>query len=207
MRKLLLSIACLMVLQSFAADKTPVWKDPTVNQVNREQRHAVFFAFESEDLAKQGDKTKSSRYLSMEGMWKFNFVKNHQDAPKDFFGLKYDDSKWVDFPVPGLFEINGYGDRIYKNIGYAWGPTFKSNPPYIGETNNYTGSYRRTFELPAEWKGQEVFFHVGSATSNLSLWVNGKFVGYSEDSKVAAEFNITKYLKPGKNLIAMQVMR
>jgi len=207
MRKLLLSIACLMALQSFAADKTPVWKDPTVNQVNREQRHAVFFAFESEDLAKQGDKTKSSRYLSMEGMWKFNFVKNHQDAPKDFFGLKYDDSKWVDFPVPGLFEINGYGDRIYKNIGYAWGPTFKSNPPYIGETNNYTGSYRRTFELPAEWKGQEVFFHVGSATSNLSLWVNGKYVGYSEDSKVAAEFNITKYLKPGKNLIAMQVMR
>ena len=206
MRKLLLSIACLMALQSFAADKTPVWKDPTVNQVNREQRHAVFFAFESEDLAKQGDKTKSSRYLSMEGMWKFNFVKNHQDAPKDFFGLKYDDSKWVDFPVPGLFEINGYGDRIYKNIGYAWGPTFKSNPPYIGETNNYTGSYRRTFELPAEWKGQEVFFHVGSATSNLSLWVNGKYVGYSEDSKVAAEFNITKYLKPGKNLIAMQVM-
>ena len=207
MRKLLLSIACLVALQSFAADKTPVWKDPTVNQVNREQRHATFFAFESEDLAKQGDKTKSSRYLSMEGMWKFNFVKNHQDAPKDFFGLKYDDSKWVDFPVPGLFEINGYGDRIYKNIGYAWSTTFKSNPPYIGETNNYTGSYRRTFELPADWKGQEVYYHVGSATSNLSLWVNGKFVGYSEDSKVAAEFNITKYLKPGKNLIAMQVMR
>ena len=207
MRKLLLSMACLAALQSFAADKTPVWKDPTVNQVNREQRHAAFFAFESEELAKQGDKTKSSRYLSMEGMWKFNFVKNHQDAPKDFFGLKYDDSKWVDFPVPGLFELNGYGDKIYKNIGYAWGTTFKSNPPYIGETNNYTGSYRRTFDLPADWKGQEVYFHVGSATSNLSLWVNGKFVGYSEDSKVAAEFNITKYLKPGKNLIAMQIMR
>ena len=200
-------MACLAVLQSFAADKTPVWRDPNVNQVNREQRHAYFFAFESEELAKQGDKTKSSRYLSMEGMWKFNFVKNHQDAPKDFFGLKYDDSQWVDFPVPGLFELNGYGDRIYKNIGYAWGTTFKSDPPYIGETNNYTGSYRRTFELPAEWKGQEVFFHVGSATSNLSLWVNGKYVGYSEDSKVAAVFNITKYLKPGKNLIAMQIMR
>ncbi|MBO4892748.1 MAG: DUF4981 domain-containing protein [Prevotella sp.] len=207
MRKLLLSIVCLAALQSFAADKTPVWRDPNVNQVNREQRQAYFFAFESEELAKQGDKTKSSRYLSMEGMWKFNFVRNHQDAPKDFFGLKYDDSKWVDFPVPGLFELNGYGDRIYKNMGYAWGPVFKSDPPYIGETNNYTGSYRRTFDLPADWKGQEVFFHVGSATSNLSLWVNGKYVGYSEDSKVAAVFNITKYLKPGKNLIAMQIMR
>ena len=203
----MLSIACLAAFQSFAADKTPVWQDPNVNQVNREQRHAYFFAFESEELAIQGDKTKSSRYLSMEGMWKFNFVKNHQDAPKDFFGLKYDDSKWVDFPVPGLFELNGYGDKIYKNMGYAWGTTFKNNPPYIGETNNYTGSYRRTFDLPADWKGQEVFFHVGSATSNLSLWVNGKYVGYSEDSKVAAVFNITKYLKPGQNLIAMQIMR
>ena len=205
-KQFLFSLACLAVMP-LSAQKVPVWQDPNVNQQNREVRRADFFAFESEELAKQGDKMKSSRYLSMEGMWKFNFVKNHQDAPKDFFGLKYDDSQWVDFPVPGLFEINGYGDRIYKNIGYAWGTTFKSNPPYIGETNNYTGSYRRTFDLPADWKGQEVFFHVGSATSNLSVWVNGKFVGYSEDSKVAAEFNITKYLKPGKNLIAMQVMR
>ena len=205
-KQILFSLTCLAVMP-VSAQKLPVWQDPNVNQVNREVRRADFFAFESEELAKQGDKMKSSRYLSMEGMWKFNFVKNHQDAPKDFFGLKYDDSQWVDFPVPGLFEINGYGDRIYKNIGYAWGTTFKSNPPYIGEINNYTGSYRRTFDLPADWKGQEVFFHVGSATSNLSVWVNGKFVGYSEDSKVAAEFNITKYLKPGKNLIAMQVMR
>ena len=206
MRKLLLSIVCLASLSTYAADTKPVWLDPSVNQQNREPRRADFFAFENLDKAK-GDKSASDRYLSMEGMWKFCFVKNHQDAPKDFFALKYDDSKWVDFPVPGLFELNGYGDKIYKNIGYAWCTTFENNPPYISETNNYTGSYRRTFDLPADWKGQEVFFHVGSATSNLSLWVNGKYVGYSEDSKVAAEFNITKYLKPGKNLIAMQIMR
>ena len=206
MRKLLLSFALLASLTTYAADTTPVWRNPSVNQQNREPRRADFFAFESIDKAK-GDKSASGRYLSMEGLWRFCFVKNHQDAPKDFFALKYDDSRWVDFPVPGLFELNGYGDKIYKNIGYAWCTTFESNPPYIGETNNYTGSYRRTFDLPADWKGQEVFFHVGSATSNLSLWVNGKYVGYSEDSKVAAEFNITKYLKPGKNLIAMQVMR
>ena len=189
-----------------AADKTPVWKDPSVNQVNREPRRAHFFAFENSDKAR-GDKSASARYLSMEGTWKFCFVKDHQNAPKDFYALKYDDSKWVDFPVPGLFEINGYGDKTYKNMGYAWCTTFENNPPYIGETNNYTGSYRRTFDLPADWKGQEVFFHVGSATSNLFLWVNGRNVGYSEDAKVAAEFNITKYLKPGRNLIAMQVMR
>ena len=196
-----------MAMVSAHAQKTPVWQDPQVNQVNREARHAHFFAFENQDLAQKGDKAKSARFLSMEGMWKFNFVKDHQNAPEGFYALKYDDSQWVDFPVPGLFELNGYGDKIYKNIGYAWGTTFKSNPPYIGETNNYTGSYRRTFELPADWNGQEVFFHVGSATSNLTLWVNGKYVGYSEDSKVAAEFNITKYLKKGQNLIAMQIMR
>ena len=206
MRKLLLSAALLASLTTYAADTTPVWCDPSVNQQNREPRRADFFAFENIDKA-QGDKSASARYQSMEGMWKFCFVKNHQDAPKDFFAMKYDDSKWGDFPVPGLFELNGYGDKIYKNIGYAWCTTFESDPPYISETNNYTGSYRRTFDLPADWKGMEVFFHVGSATSNLSLWVNGKYVGYSEDSKVAAEFNITKYLKPGKNLIAMQVMR
>ncbi len=189
------------------AQKTPVWKDPAVNQVNREARRAAFFAFEDADKAKVNDKTKSARYLSMEGKWKFCFVKDHNLAPKDFFAVKYDDSKWVDFPVPGLFEIEGYGDKIYKNVGYSWGTTFDTNPPFIGETNNYTGSYRRTFDLPSDWSGQEVYFHVGSATSNLAVWVNGKYVGYSEDSKVAAEFNITKYLKKGQNLIAMQVMR
>ena len=188
------------------ADNSPVWKNPSVNQQNREARRADFFAFESVEKAK-GEKSASDRYLSMEGMWKFNFVRNHQEAPKDFYTLKYDDSSWTDFPVPGLFELNGYGDKTYVNAGYAWNTTFKNDPPYIGETNNYTGSYRRVFDLPTGWKGQEVFFHVGSATSNLMLWVNGKYVGYSEDSKVAAEFNITRYLKPGKNLIAMQVMR
>ena len=204
-KHLLLSFACMMTVLAYG-QKTPVWQDPNVNQVNREVRRADFFAFESMEKAK-GDKSQSSRFLSMEGMWKFHFVKNHQDVPVGFFSLKYDDSHWTDFPVPGLFEMNGYGDKIYKNVGYSWGTTFKSDPPYIGETNNYTGSYRRTFDLPQDWKGQEVFFHVGSATSNLSLWVNGQYVGYSEDSKVAAEFNITKYLKKGQNLIAMQVMR
>ena len=207
MKKLFIAIVCLTASMTYAADKTPVWKDPSVNQVNREARRAAFFAFEDADKAKANDKTKSSRYLSMEGKWKFNFVKDHNLAPANFFALKYDDSKWVDFPVPGLFEIEGYGDKIYKNAGYAWCTTFDNNPPYIGETNNYTGSYRRTFELPSDWNGQEVYYHVGSATSNLAVWVNGKYAGYSEDSKVAAEFNITKYLKKGTNLIAMQVMR
>ncbi len=201
-----LFVGCLAAGE-LSAQKAMAWNTPDFNQQNREQRRDNFFAFENEALAEKGDKKASSRYLSMEGMWKFNFVKNHYDRPADFFKPQYDDSKWVDFPVPGLFEINGYGDRIYRNVGYSWATTFKSEPPYIGEHDNYTGSYRREFTLPESWEGQEVFFHVGSATSNLTLWVNGKYVGYSEDSKIAAEFNITKYLKKGKNLIAMQVMR
>ena len=183
------------------------WQNVNINQQNRQPRRANFFAFESLDKAQSFDKKKSANYLSMEGMWKFNFVKDHNKRPANFFALKYDDSQWKDFPVPGLFELNGYGDATYKNIGYAWATQFDPNPPYISELNNYTGSYRRTFELPKDWRGKDVYFHVGSATSNLTLWVNGKYVGYSEDSKVAAEFNISKYLKPGKNLIAMQVMR
>ena len=197
----------MMATVGAAAQQAPEWKNPQVNQINREARRAHFFAYETQALAAQAKKQQSARYLSMEGKWRFCFAKNHQQAPKDFFALKYDDSKWTDFPVPGLFEINGYGDRVYKNIGYAWATTFDTNPPYIGETNNYTGSYRRTFTLPDDWKGQQVYFHVGSATSNLKVWVNGRLVGYSEDSKVAAEFDITKYLKKGENLIAMQVMR
>ena len=192
---------------SATADNAPEWRNPKVNQQNREARRANFFAFENEELAKIGKKESSSRYLSMEGMWRFRFVKNHQNAPKGFWALNYDDSQWEDFPVPGLFELNGHGDRIYKNVGYAWCTTFDSDPPYIDETENYTGSYRKEFVLPEGWNGQQVLFHVGSATSNLKVWVNGKYVGYSEDSKVAAEFDITKYLKKGKNLIAMQVMR
>ena len=208
MKKLLISLFIgATTLQGAVAQKSSAWNTPELNQQNREQRRADFFSYESINLAEQGDKSKSSRYLSMEGTWKFNFVKNHQDAPKDFFRTDFNDNEWEEFPVPGLFEINGYGDKIYKNVGYAWCTTFKTNPPYIGETDNYTGSYRREFELPSAWNGSDVFFHVGSATSNLSVWVNGKYVGYSEDSKIAAEFNITKYLKKGKNLIAMQVMR
>ena len=202
-----LCLALLSMSSGALAQSESRWQNVNINQQNREPRRANFFAFENLEKAQSFDKKKSANYLSMEGMWKFNFVKDHNKRPANFFALKYDDSQWKDFPVPGLFELNGYGDATYKNIGYAWATQFDPNPPYISELNNYTGSYRRTFELSKNWKGKDVYFHVGSATSNLTLWVNGKYVGYSEDSKVAAEFNISKYLKPGKNLIAMQVMR
>ncbi|MDY5329154.1 MAG: glycoside hydrolase family 2 TIM barrel-domain containing protein, partial [Bacteroidaceae bacterium] len=188
--------------------QTPRWLDPQVNRVNTEKSRSSFFAYESESLAKKGVKEESNRFLSMEGTWKFRFCKDHNLAPKNFFLPDYDDTLWDKFPVPGLFEMNGYGDKIYKNVGYAWATQFASNPPHVEEKNNYTGSYRRTFNIPAQWKGDRIYVHVGSATSNLTLWVNGKEVGYSEDSKLAAEFDITKYVVPGqKATIAMQVMR
>lgn len=211
MKKHVFLLCALMAASSAMAQKKAAkeyWLDANTNRVNTEAPRASFFAFESEALAQKGDKSKSDRYVSLEGKWRFNWVKDHDKAPKNFFAVNFDDSQWVDFPVPGLFELNGYGDRIYKNTGYAWATQFDNKPGFVEEKNNYTGSYRKTIEVPASWKGQSIYLHVGSATSNLQVWVNGQWVGYSEDSKDAAEFNLTKFLKPGqKNLIAMQVMR
>ena len=202
------SCACLAVLSAEAQKDKPWWLDPEVNEVNTMAPRAAFFAYETENLAKADQKAQSERYLSLEGKWKFNFSKDHDKAPRDFYSLKYDDSQWTDFPVPGILELNGYGDAIYSNNGYPWRTQFRPEPPFVEERNNYTGSYRKMVTVPADWKGERIYLHVGSATSNLMVWVNGKFVGYSEDSKVSAEFDLTKYLTPGKeNLIAMQVMR
>ncbi len=203
-----ISLAMLPLVPACADNKKEPWLDPSVNRVGTETLRASFFAYKTRELAKKGDKTQSARYLSMEGNWKFHFAKDHNLAPEGFQSTKYDDQAWEDFPVPGLFELNGHGDRIYKNVGYSWSEQFASKPGFVEEKNNYTGSYRRQFLVPKDWDGQQVFIHVGSATSNLRLWVNGKEVGYSEDSKVEAEFDITKYINPGKeNLVAMQVMR
>ena len=209
MNRLSLTLLALCALSlAKAQDLRKYWTDPTLNRINTEAPRSDFFAYESAEKALVNDKKASSRYLSLEGTWRFNFVKNHQDAPTDFFKTDFDDKDWVDFPVPGLFEMNGYGDPTYRNVGYAWQTQFKSNPPFVEEDNNYTGSYRREISVPASWAGQQILIHVGSATSNLALWVNGQFVGYSEDSKVAAEFDLTPYLQAGrKNLIAMQIMR
>lgn len=202
------SCACLAVLSAEAQKDKPWWLDPEVNEVNTMAPRAAFFAYETENLAKADQKARSERYLSLEGKWKFNFSKDHDKAPRDFYSLKYDDSQWTDFPVPGILELNGYGDAIYSNNGYPWRTQFRPEPPFVEERNNYTGSYRKMVTVPADWKGERIYLHVGSATSNLMVWVNGKFVGYSEDSKVSAEFDLAKYLTPGKeNLIAMQVMR
>lgn len=183
------------------------WQDPTIVEAGRLPAHAHFFAYESETLAAKADKTSSSRYLSLEGDWNFVWVPNSDQRPRDFYSTSYDDSHWGSIPVPGIWEKHGYGDPVYVNIGYGWRAQFKNNPPQIPVEGNHVGSYRRWIDIPQDWDGEQIIAHIGSATSNLYLWVNGHFVGYSEDSKLAAEFDITRYLKPGKNLLAMQIFR
>jgi beta-galactosidase len=202
----LISFALLLSATSLFAQKNE-WQDPKVNELNRAPMHTNYFAYENEDAARKGDKEKSANFLSLNGTWKFNWVKNADARPLDFFKTDFNDQGWDNLPVPGLWEIHGYGDPIYVNIGYAWRNQFKNNPPQFPIENNHVGSYRKVITLPAEWKGKTVMVHFGSVTSNIYLWVNGQFVGYSEDSKLEAEFDITKYLKPGKNLIAFQSFR
>lgn len=205
MKKLVLGICVLICMTTFARSKE--WLDPEVNAINRLGARSAFFAYPSREVAETGCKENASNFLSLNGLWKFNWVKNETEKPVHFYKPGFEDQCWVDFPVPGLWEVNGYGDPLYKNVGYAWANQFAPKPPHIETENNHVGSYRKTVELPSDWKGQQVFLHVGSATSNLYVWVNGEFVGYSEDSKMAAEFDITRYVRPGKNLIAMQVYR
>lgn len=183
------------------------WHDMQVNQINRFPLHTNYFAYESEDLALKGDIAESKNFLSLHGLWKFHWVRDADERPTDFYAIHYDDNHWGKMPVPGLWELNGYGDPVYLNIGYAWRGHFTNNPPNVPIKNNHVGTYRRHIEIPKTWDGKQVIARFGSVTSNIYLYVNGKFVGYAEDSKVAAEFDISKYLKKGKNLIAFQVFR
>ena len=208
MKKHILTSLFAWVTLTLGAQTFQEWKDPRTNAVNRAPMHANYFAYESDDVAKKGIKENSSNFMSLNGVWKFNWVKDADSRPTDFWKTGFNDKGWDDIPVPGVWELHGYGDPIYVNIGYAWRNQFENNPPFVPTENNHVGSYRKEIMVPASWKGKDIIAHFGSVTSNLYLWVNGKYVGYSEDSKLEAEFNLTPYLKPGqKNLIAFQVFR
>ncbi|MFK2128724.1 glycoside hydrolase family 2 TIM barrel-domain containing protein [Bacteroides fragilis] len=201
-------LTCCLAMCSLATmAQHDEWKNPEINAVNRAPMHTNYFAYSSSEEAAKADKENSSNFMTLNGIWKFNWVKNADARPTDFYRTDYNDKGWGQMKVPGVWEMNGYGDPIYVNVGYAWRNQYKNNPPYVPIENNHVGSYRKEIIIPAEWSGKEIFAHFGSVTSNMYLWVNGKYVGYSEDSKLEAEFNLTKYLKPGKNLIAFQVFR
>lgn len=204
---LLLGTMCVCAL-SVSAQSFKEWQDSEVNAINRAPMHTSFFAYENLETANKGVKEESDNFMTLNGKWKFLWVESADKRPDDFFRVGYDDNGWDDFRIPAVWELNGYGDPIYVNIGYAWRNQYKNNPPYVPVEKNHVGSYRKEIVVPANWKGKDIIAHFGSVTSNMYLWVNGKFVGYSEDSKLEAEFDITKYLVPGKkNLIAFQVFR
>ena len=184
------------------------WQDESVNEINRAAMHTHFFAYENAEKAGSDVKENSKNFMSMNGSWKFFWVKNADQRPTDFWKVGYNDKGWDDMKVPAVWELNGYGDPIYVNVGYPWRNQYKNNPPHVPTEKNHVGSYRREFVIPADWNGKDIVAHFGAVSSNMYLWVNGKFVGYSEDSKLEAEFDLTPYVKPGqKNLIAFQVFR
>ena len=206
-KQLLLTAVCACSL-SVSAQTFKEWQDPEINEINRAPMHTSFFSYEDIDAANKGVKEKSDNFMTLNGVWKFFWVENADQRPTDFFKVDYNDKGWGDLRVPAVWELNGYGDPIYVNVGYAWRNQYKNNPPYVPVEKNHVGSYRKEIIVPADWKGKDIIAHFGSVTSNMYLWVNGKFVGYSEDSKLEAEFDITKYLLPGKkNIIAFQVFR
>lgn len=209
MKLKLLAMALVGSCLGLSAQSFTEWKDPNVNEVNRAPMRAQPFAFQKgEKAAKCGCLKHSSNYLSLNGTWKFNWVNDSDQRPVDFWSKNFNDRGWGTIRVPGMWELNGYGDPQYVNTGYPWRNDFESNPPQVPVKNNHVGTYRREFKVPGEWKGKDIFVHFGSVTSCVYLWVNGRYVGYSEDSKLECEFDVTPYIVPGKeNLICFQVFR
>ena len=206
--------AAIKLLNKTVAIQQPTfteWHDLQVNEINRLPLHTLHFAYDPNDFPGTGaeylDKKKSMNYLSLDGTWKFNWVANADERPTDFYKTDLDDSKWKNIQMPGNWEMLGYGQPEYVNVGFAWRGHFNQQPPAVPTKDNHVGSYRREINIPANWDGKRVIAHFGSVTSNIYLYVNGQFAGYAEDSKVAAEFDITPFLKKGKNLIAFQSFR
>lgn len=199
-------ICSLLSSQGEAQDSRRPWLDPKTNAINRVEMHTDYFAFARGESTQF--KEKSQNYISLNGLWRFHWVKDFDQRPEKFYEMNYNDKAWGSMPVPGIWELNGYGDPVYVNENYPWHFQFKNQPPIVPTENNHVGSYRRFISVPKHWAGKQIVAHFGSVTSNLTLYVNGQYIGYSEDSKLAAEFDLTPYLKVGmENLIAFQVHR
>jgi beta-galactosidase len=204
------AIAQLATVSSGPA--SPEWENPRVFGVNKQAPHATLTPYPDEASALR--RTSSSFVQSLNGKWKFHWVRTPSERPADFYKPEYDVSSWKEIPVPSNWEMQGYGTPIYTNITYP----FKRNAPRVmGEPDDHTwtaytdrnpvGSYRRTFTVPAGWEGRQTFLTFDGVNSAYYVWINGERVGYSEDSRLPSEYNITKYLKPGENTIAVEVYR
>ena len=206
MKKLLLLFALFAVALSATASPTERWLDPECFAENRAPMRTSFIVFPTaSEAVPENDYTRSPFYRTLNGEWAFLRAERPGAEPEGFFRTGYDDSSWGVMPVPGIWELNGYGDPVYTNKPYPWYKFFEVKPPLVPHEQNYTGLYRRTVRVPADWKGRDAFIHIGS---NVTLWVNGREVGYSEDSKLEAEFDVTRYITPGRdNLIVLRINR
>lgn len=207
-----------VVAEALKAKSNNDWENERIYAINKEEGRATFIPFacleemkEDPAYTRPWERTRSSRYLLLNGNWKFNWVKQPSERPVDFYKTNYDVSGWKEIPVPSNWEMHGYGTPIYTNITYP----IRNNPPFIQGQRGYTvekepnavGSYRREFTLPADWKDKEVFIHFDGIYSAAYVWINGKKVGYSQGSSNDAEFRITPYVKAGKNTVAVEVYR
>lgn len=194
----LLSALCGIITisanQVQAAQTDPDWQNASVVERNRLPMRATFHTDDPQ--------------MSLHGLWKFKWYETPDGRSTTFFQPQTDDSDWGEMPVPGIWEVNGYGDPLYVNIGYCWKGQFENNPPYVPVEKNHVGQYRNSFTVPADWSGKQIILHIGSATSNIRVWINGKEVGYSQDSKLEARFDVTRFVKPGdENLFAFEIFR
>ncbi len=203
MNKALLFSFLFFTTSLFAQNK--IWEDPTVIAKNKMKARATSYSFKTEQDALEGLREKS-RMLPLDGTWKFNYVDKESERPMNFY--KEDVSKWDNIEVPSNWEMKGYGMPFYMSAGYPFieNENERPRPPKISR-DNPVGSYKRTFNLPKEWEGQRIVIHFGGVSSAMFLWVNGKEVGYSQDSRLPAEFDITNYVKTGENTVAVQVFR
>jgi beta-galactosidase len=204
-RLAILAMGLLLVSVTYA--QKPFWLDEQKSEENRLPMHADYFVYETEAQAKANKWQQSPNYISLNGDWKFTWSERPADIPAGFETVGFDDSQWKTFKVPANFEVNGYGYPIYVNIGWEFQDRMKANPPIVPLDVDPTAVYRREIVIGENWNNKQVILHIGAAKSNLQLWVNGKYTGYGEDSKLPQEFDITSFIKPGKNLIVMKIMR
>lgn len=197
-------IFLLIPIVSFAQDP---WLDEKVSEINRLPMRANYYVYSNERQASDDDWTSSEFYINLNGAWKFKWVEKPADLPENFENILLDDKDWDSFSIPATWEVNGYGYPIYINVGYEFQHIMKPNPPIVPLSYNPTAVYRKEIQIREIENGHQFILHIGSAKSNLSVWVNGEFVGYGEDSKLPSEFDITPYIKEGNNLIALKVMR
>lgn len=202
------SLVFITVIRAQDRPPHPELENPAIQGINKEYPRASFISYDNREQALTNKKVESPRLLSLDGIWKFKFVTGISNRINGFANQNLDLSGWDEIKVPSNMEMEGYGIPIYTNVGYEFYPEWNFKPPYINDLEkNNIGYFRREFEIPQSWDGQQIFAYFGSIKSVGYVWVNGQKVGMSKDSKTPQEFDITKYVKPGKNSIALEVFR